>query len=98
MTTDKQQPAATVRLGAISGAIWRNPSDDGRVRYNTTFERLYVDANDEWKSTNSFGRDELLVLAKVCDLAHSRIHEMQAAEREAAKGQPANGNSPARTR
>ncbi len=42
------------------------------VRYNVTFSRLYKD-NDQWKSTESFGRDDLLVLGKVADQTHSWI-------------------------
>ena len=65
------KPAHEVRLGAIKAAIWKNDTQSG-VRYNVTFSRLYKDG-DEWKSTDSFGRDDLLVLAKVADQAHSWI-------------------------
>ena len=58
-------------MGAIKAAIWKNDTQSG-VRYNVTFSRLYKDG-DEWKSTDSFGRDDLLVLAKVADHAHSWI-------------------------
>ena len=40
---------------------------------------LYKDG-DEWKSTQSFSRNDLLLLAKVADQAHSRIFELQQAE------------------
>ncbi len=33
-------------------------------------------------STTSFGRDDLLTLAKVADKANTRIHEIQAEDRE----------------
>lgn len=62
-----------VRLGAVKAAIWRNDTDKG-VWFNVTFERIYKDGN-EWQSTESFGRDDLLLVAKVADLAHSWIHE-----------------------
>ena len=76
----KQQPIAQVRIGAIRAAIWKNEGGD-RARYNVTFQRLYKDG-DQWKSSDSFGRDDLLVLAKVADLAHTRIFEMQEEARE----------------
>ena len=38
----------------------------------------------DWKSTTSFGREDLLLLAKVADLTHTRIHELQ---RQEAKSQ-----------
>ena len=76
----KDKPVHEVRLGSIKAAVWKNDTEKG-VRYNTTFSRIYRDG-DEWKSTDSFGRDDLLVLAKVSDLAHSWIHEQSQEEQE----------------
>ena len=76
--TTRNQPAHEVRLGSIKAAIWQNETDTG-VRFNVTFERLYKDG-EQWKSTDSFGRDDLLLLGKVADLAHSWIMEPDAAE------------------
>ena len=33
-------------------------------------------AKENWKSTSSFGRDDLLVVAKVADMAHTKIFEV----------------------
>ena len=74
----KTKPIHEVRLGAIKAAVWKNDTSNG-VRYNTTFSRLYKDEN-EWKNTDSFGRDDLLVLAKVADQTHSWIHEQSQEE------------------
>ena len=65
------RPAHEVRIGLIKAAIWANDQGDA-VRYNVTFERRYKDGED-WKSSASFGRDDLLKLAKVADEAHSWI-------------------------
>jgi len=65
-------------MGAIKATIWKNDTTN-RPRYNTTFTRLYRDEN-EWKSTGSFGRDDLLVLGKVADRVHSWICEQHQAE------------------
>ena len=75
---EKTKPIHEVRLGAIKAAVWKNDTSNG-VRYNTTFVRLYKDG-EEWKRTDSFGRDDLLVLAKVADQAHSWIHEQNREE------------------
>ena len=84
----KEKPVHEVQLGAIKAAIWKNDGDKG-VRYNVTFERIYKDGA-VWKSTDSFGRDDLLGLAKVADQAHSWIHEQrsqgQDEDREPASG------------
>ena len=82
MPKPKEKPANEIRIGAIKAAIWKNDTAGG-VRYNVTFSRIYKDKDDDqWKSTDSFGRDVLLVLGKVADPAHTWIHQ-QAQEREA---------------
>jgi len=73
MPKPKDKPTHEVRIGALKAAIWKNDTSNG-VRYNTTFSRLYKDKDDDqWKSTDSFGRDDLLALAKVADVAHTWI-------------------------
>jgi hypothetical protein len=68
----KQRPAHEVRLGRIKATIWANQGDKG-TWYNVTLSRSYKDG-DEWKSSTSFGRDELLTVAKAADLANTWIH------------------------
>ncbi len=68
---NKQKPIHELRFGAIKAAIWRNETTAG-VRYNVTLTRLYREG-EQWKSTDTFGRDELLVVAKVADQAHTWI-------------------------
>ena len=75
----KTKPFSQVRLGSINAAIWKNETKNG-TRFNVTFERLYHDGK-EWKSSDSFGRDDLLALAKVADFTHTRIFELQDEER-----------------
>ncbi len=66
---ERQRPAHEVRLGRIKGAIWANTTDQG-VRYGVTLTRLYKDAESgEWRTSTSFGRDDLLLVAKVCEMA-----------------------------
>ena len=68
----RARPVQEIRLGAIRAAIWRNETESG-VRHNVTFERIYRDGQ-EWRSTASFGRDDLLLLGKVADQTHTWIH------------------------
>ena len=74
--TTPTKPVDEVRLGALKAAIWRNERDNG-ARFNVTFSRSYRDSDGNWKSTSSFGRDDLLVVAKLADRAHSRIFALQ---------------------
>ena len=73
MSMIKTKPIHEVRMGAVKAAIWKNDTQNG-VRFNVTLSRLYRDG-EEWKTTESFGRDDLLVLGKVADRAHSWIFE-----------------------
>ncbi len=70
-----QTPIAEVRTGSIKATIWKNATENG-ARFNVTFDRLYKDG-DKWKSTSTFGRDDLLLLAKVANQALSRIFQLQ---------------------
>ena len=69
----KQQPVHEVRLGSVKAAIWENKTENG-TRFNVTIARIYKDG-EQWKSTDSFGRDDLLLLAKVIDQAHTWIFD-----------------------
>lgn len=73
-----QKPTANIRIGNIETAIWKNETEDG-MRENVTFKRRYKDG-DGWKSSESFRQDDLLVLAKVPDTAHSTVLEVQEEE------------------
>ena len=65
----KSAPAASrLRFGGTK--------PEGRTRHNVTFSSLYKDGG-QWKTTQSFGSNDLLVLAKVADRAHSRISRLQ---------------------
>jgi hypothetical protein len=69
----KNRPVHEIRLGRIRAAIWQNETDNG-LRHNVTVSRLYKDG-DDWRDSTSFGRDDLPLVAKVCDQAHSWIFE-----------------------
>ena len=65
------KPIHEIRIGSIKAAIWENETPQG-TRYNATFVRLYK-TGEQWQETGSFGRDDLLALAKVADQVHTRI-------------------------
>jgi hypothetical protein len=76
------RPIEEVRIGSVKAAIWKNETENG-TRYSVTFQRIYRDDQNRWRSTDSFGRDELLVLAKVADEAHDRIVAISQPQRAA---------------
>ena len=71
--SNRNKPVHEIRLGAVKAAIWANETKHG-LRNAVTFQRVYKDG-DEWKTSDSFGRDELPLLMKVADLAHTWIYQ-----------------------
>ena len=66
-----KQPIHSIRFGYIKASIWQNQTKAGD-RHNVTLTRLFRDG-DQWRESNHFGRDDLLLLAKVVDMAHTWI-------------------------
>ena len=91
-TKSENRPVHEVRLGRVRAAIWENETQNG-TRHNVTFSRLYKDG-DQWKDFSSFGRDDLPLLAKVSDLAHTWIFESAvSANGNGNRGSKSNGGS-----
>jgi hypothetical protein len=73
-------PVKTLRLGRIKAAIWENSAKQGTF-YNVTFARSYMSEDKKWHDADSFGRDDLLLLSKLADQAHTFVCERLAAQR-----------------
>jgi hypothetical protein len=80
--SDTKKPAAKVSLHPVSAAIWRNQNPNG-VFYSVTFERSYKDDAGKWQASSTFNANDLLLLAKVADQAHSEIFKLRANDRQA---------------
>jgi hypothetical protein len=82
------KPVDEVRIGSVKAAIWKNETESG-PRFNVTFQRIYRDEEKGWRSTDSFGRDDLLVLMKVADATHTRVMELIGDKRKQRQERPA---------
>ena len=51
-----------------------------RPLYCVTLSRSYKDGENAWKETASFGADDLLLLAKTADEAHTWITKQHSAD------------------
>ncbi len=60
----KQKPVHEVRLGRVRAAIWENATEKATWR-KVTFSRLFKDKTNKWQDTESFGKEDLLLLAEV---------------------------------
>lgn len=65
------RPVHEILMGRVKATIWPNRSEAG-MRYGVTVARLYRDG-DQWKTSESFGRDELPLACKALDQAHTWI-------------------------
>ena len=77
MSKTANKPVQEIRYGHVKVLVWANETANG-LRYNVTTARLYKDG-DEWKETASFGRDDLLLLTKALNQAHTWIYEQNVA-------------------
>ncbi len=78
--SDNKKPAGKVTLYPVSAAIWRNQNPKG-VFYSVTFERSYKDDAGKWHTSSTFNANDLLLLAKAADMAHSEINRLRAGDR-----------------
>ena len=67
-------PVKTLRLGRVKATIWENETDQITF-YNVTFARTYLDEAKVFHDADSFGRDDLPLVAKLADQAHTFIFE-----------------------
>jgi hypothetical protein len=79
---DKAKPVHKIRAGALSVSIWQNDGEKGPW-YSVTPSRSYKQG-DQWKDSDSFGLDDLLLLAKLLDEARGWIRHAEQADRKAA--------------
>lgn len=70
-TPDTNRPVHSLRYGVISASIWQQESERGPM-YNVTFQRSYKEG-ENWKSSASFGRSDLLVLSLLATKAFEWI-------------------------
>ena len=70
-------PTQTLRDGALSASIWKNPKAEGGHFYSVTFGRTYTDANDKPQTSDSFSASELLRLAHLAAKTYDRLAELR---------------------
>ena len=66
------RPVHEIRLGHIKAVVWANETDAG-IRHNVSLVRIYRDG-EKWATSETFGRDDLPLVSKVADLAHTWIY------------------------
>lgn len=69
---DANRPVHAIRYGGCEAAIWKNQSD-GRDFYSVTVRKSWRDGESQWHDTQTFLLDDLPMLAKALNDAHSWI-------------------------
>ena len=82
------RPVHEVRLGRVKAAVWANQSENG-LWYSVRVGRLYKDA-EQWKTADSFHREDLPLVMKVADRVHTWLYENagSTARASAGRGEP----------
>ncbi len=78
-------PLKKFRAGQISCALWENEAKvNGRMvrMMKATVERRYKDKNNQWQSSNSFGRNDIPLVKYCLDRAFEAIVEEQSVQPE----------------
>jgi hypothetical protein len=79
--SDSKKPASKISIYPVTAAIWRNEGPKGAF-YSATFERSYK-KDGKYQSSDSFGGSDLLILAKVADMAHTEMEKLRANDKQA---------------
>ena len=71
----RDRPVHEVRIGRVKAVVWANQTESG-VRHNVTLKRIFKrDANAQWETSDSFGRDDLPVVMEVTRQAWLWIYD-----------------------
>ncbi|KAA5539996.1 hypothetical protein FYK55_21990 [Roseiconus nitratireducens] len=84
--TQSNKSADTIRYLGVKGVIWRNDGKDGKPdRYSVQYGRTYRDEDGNYHDTSSLSEIDNLKLEIVRVKVATRIAELKAADRQAAR-------------
>ena len=73
MATPHSTPATAFRSGNVTVAIRENTGENGPF-FSVTFSRPYKDAQGIWKTSSSYGLNDLDALSSLAELAKDWVH------------------------
>jgi hypothetical protein len=73
------KPVKRIQIRGITASVFRNTTDNGAAFYKVSLSRTFKDG-DEFKSTTSFSRDDLPIVAELSHQAWLAIIELEAAK------------------
>src|SRR5438128_7719109 len=69
------RPVHEVRMGRICAAIWQHTDGDEKIWHNVTLSRIYKDNQGNWARSDSFGKSDLPLVARVTQRAFDWLYE-----------------------
>ena len=69
----KNLPVHEVKFGRVRATIWANEGESG-LWHTVKFSRLYKSKEGKWQDSDGFSRDDLPLLMKAADGAHSWLY------------------------
>ncbi len=82
--SEKNKPEKKFRAGAVTAAIWKNQTEDGKEYSTVSFERSYKDKEGEWQTTNSLRVNDLPRAAMVLNKAYEFLSVKESGAEEVA--------------
>jgi hypothetical protein len=76
----QNKPVAVFRARGVSASVFENRSEQGAPFHKVTLQRTYKDGA-QFKTTSTFSRDELPIVAHVAHQAWEFVLEQEAARR-----------------
>ena len=70
--SSSNRPVHEIKVGRIRATIWVHANDRQKSWFNVSVSRVYRDG-DQWRTTSSFGRDDLPLVAKAAEMAYTWI-------------------------
>ena len=74
MATPHSKPATAFRSGNVNAAVWENTGEKGPF-FSVTFSRPYKDTQGHWKTSSSYGLNDLEALSSLAELAKDWVRQ-----------------------
>jgi hypothetical protein len=78
----KNKPVHSIRLGSIQASIWLNKKDKSEWHTVTVIRSSLEDG--KWVRSDTFSRDDLPLVTKVVDMAHTWIFQQKGQQHQEA--------------
>ena len=76
-TEKAKPPVKKFNVGSVQASVWQRQAEGG-IFYTASFQLSYKDG-EEWKTSSSYSRHDLINLVKAAMLSHSAILELKRA-------------------